>query len=409
MDKIAYNLLSNAFKNTPNGGKIIMKLVFKPADDSFILKIEDNGTGIPKDKRDRLFVRFQQINYTDTGTGVGLHLTSELATLHKGNAAYSDSDLGGACFSVTVPLSEKKYDKEDIILDTLPESPSNAVSEEPDATGAAPVKVDAALSAPVEKSFKDYHLVIIEDNDEIRDFINSQLSDYFTVTTAINGADGLEKTLHEHPNLVICDVMMPEMNGFEVTRRIKQNFETSHIPVIILTAHSSEEHLLEGIGAGADAYITKPFSMKYLVTRIIKLIEQREKLQQKFAAEPGMVKPIISFDYKDKVFLEKMHNVIEQNIDSTDLSENDIAHELGLGRTIFYQKTKGLTGYSPNEYIRIIRMKKAADMLSDPAFNVSEVSYKVGIGDAFYFSKCFKAQFGKTPTQWQKETRSCKV
>ena len=398
MDKIMYNLLSNAFKNTPNEGKILLKLIFSTSDDTFVMKVEDTGAGIPQDQRNMLFVRFKQINYAADGTGVGLHLTSELATVHKGSVTYSDSELGGACFSVTLPLSDKNYDKEDIIRDPLPAK--NVATPSQDIETADP---DNCITASTQKPFKDYRLIVIEDNDDIREYIQIQLGEYFTVSSAVNGNDGLEKVMTEQPDLVVCDVMMPGIDGFEVTKRLKTNFETSHIPIIVLTAHSSEEHRIEGIQAGADAYITKPFSMKLLMARIVNLIEQREKLQQKFAKEPGLMRPSITFTDRDKDFLEKLHGVIEKNLENDEFSMDEFAQALGMGRTVFYKKVKGITGHSPSEYLRIIRMKKAAELLLTTGLNVSEVSYKVGMNDPFYFSKCFKAQFGKTPSQFLKD------
>jgi len=208
--------------------------------------------------------------------------------------------------------------------------------------------------------------------------------------------------MKEQPNLIVCDVMMPEMDGFEVTRRLKTEFQTCHIPVILLTAHSSQDHQMEGIEAGADAYITKPFSMKYLKTRIIKLMEQRETLQQKFAKEPGLLSSTIYTTDKDMDFLEKIHQIIENNIDNPEFNVDQFALSANLGRTVFYKKIKGITGYSPNEYLRVMRMKKAAELLTTTNLNVSEISYRVGINDPFYFSKCFKAQFGKSPSQFVK-------
>ena len=401
MDKIVYNLLSNAFKNTPDDGKILMKLVFSTADDTLTLKVEDTGAGIPQDQRNMLFVRFKQINYASDGTGVGLHLTSELAAVHKGSVIYSDSDLGGACFSVTLPLSDKNYDREDIIHD-LPAKTVEAVAAIP-VQDAETIDPGQLMVASVAKPFKDYKLMVIEDNDDVREFIQSQLGEYFTVSTASNGTEGLEKVGNEQPDLVLCDVMMPGLDGFELTKRLKNNFETSHIPVVMLTAYSTEERRLEGIQAGADAYITKPFSMKLLMTRIVKLIEQREKLQQKYVREPGLVRPSIGFTDRDKNFLNKLHNVIEKNIDNTAFSIDGLAQALGMGRTVFYKKVKGITGHSPNEYLRIIRMKKAAELLTTTGLNVSEVSYRIGMNDPFYFSKCFKMQFKKSPSQYQKE------
>ncbi|MDR0547108.1 MAG: response regulator, partial [Dysgonamonadaceae bacterium] len=392
-DKIAFNLLSNAMKHTPANGVIIMRLNFSEADDKMTLSVSDSGAGVPKEKQDSLFVRFAQLDSTAGGTGVGLHLTAELATVHKGTAEYATSELGGACFSVFVPLSDANYVHEEIIeTQSIPKltavitdlKPENDISD---------------ILTPIHKNYK---LLVIEDDEEVKEFIFNQLNESFTIVLAKDGVEGLEKAILEQPNVIICDVMMPGVNGFDATRRIKEDFLTSHIPVILLTAHSSEEHQLEGIQAGADAYITKPFSIKYLVARVIKLIEQREKLQQKFVQSPGLPAYSINLMDKDKEFLDKIHTLIEENIENVDFSVDTFARIVGMGRTNFYKKVKGITGHSPNEYINIIRMKKAAELLVTTNLNVSEVSYKVGINDPFYFSKCFKAQYGKTPSQFQK-------
>ncbi|MDR2804845.1 MAG: response regulator [Dysgonamonadaceae bacterium] len=394
-DKIVYNLLSNAMKYTPDNGLIVMRLIFSEADDRFILSVSDNGAGVPKEKQSSLFVRFAQFDSSVGGTGVGLHLTAELAATHKGKIEYADSQWGGACFTVTVPLSDDNY-RNEVIEETQPASKWTHSVEERSLT--------ADLPEPFlpDKQYKAYKLLVIEDDYEVREFIFNQLTDSFSVIAAKDGTEGLEKAIQEQPNLIVCDVMMPGVDGFEVTRRLKDDFLTSHIPIVLLTAHSSEEHRLEGIQAGADAYITKPFSIKYLMVRIIKLIEQREKLQRKFAQEPGRPVLPINVTDKDQAFIDKIHHLIERNIADIDFSVDTFAQTAGMGRTNFYKKVKGLTGHSPNEYLRIIRMKKAAELLTTTDLNVSEVSYKVGINDPFYFSKCFKAQFGKSPSQFQK-------
>jgi DNA-binding response OmpR family regulator len=398
MDKITYNLLSNAFKHTPIGGKIAMKLCFSDTDDMFTLCISDSGPGIPPEQRNMLFVRFKQINYTSDGVGVGLHLTSELTKVHKGNIVYSESEWGGACFSVSVPLSDKNYDKANIIGSS---QSSERFVTTIDVEQSAATETEL-IDASVDKPFKDYKVMIVEDSDEVRGFIEDELGKYFSVVSACNGAEALEKVTDEQPDIVVCDVMMPEMNGYEFTKRVKKNFESSHIPVILLTAYSSEEHRLKGIQSGADSYITKPFSTKYLLARIVKLIEQREKLQQKFATEPGLVRPSIGFTDRDKVFLDNLHDIIEKNIENPEFKIETFAQSLGMSRTTFFRKIKGITGYPPHEYVRIMRMKKAAELLTTTDLNVQEISYKVGINDPFYLSRAFKVQFGKSPTQYRK-------
>ncbi|WP_320978197.1 two-component regulator propeller domain-containing protein [Bacteroides sp.] len=401
MDKIAYNLLSNAFKNTPVGGKIVMRLHFSTAEDNFTLSVSDNGAGVPYEKRNMLFVRFEQIHYASDGTGVGLHLTSELAKVHKGNIAYTDSEMGGACFSVSIPLSDVNYDKADIIEENSTELSS--VAKEITTDLLTPEEVTDISEASVNKPFKEYKVMVIDDDDDVRGLLETQLGNYFTVSTAANGAEGLEKLGDEQPDLVVCDVMMPEMDGFELTKRLKGNFNISHIPVILLTAYSSEEHQLKGIRAGADSYITKPFSVKYLLMRIVKLIEQREKLQRKFATEPGALQPFINTTDRDRAFMDKLDAVIQKNMGDAEFKLETYASTIGIGRTTFYGKLKSIVGCAPSEYVRILRMKKAAELLLTTDLNIAEIGFQVGINDPFYFSRCFKKSFGKSPLQYRKE------
>lgn len=396
MDKIVYNLLSNAFKHTPEKGSVSMSVNINQKTEKLELAVKDSGVGIPKDQREFLFTRFKQINYSSSGTGIGLHLTAELVGVHKGNIIYSDSDWGGACFTVTVPLS---YPDED------GQKPYSDDSKEQ--VEFLPVKEQVDIKGIIgTKSLKEYKLLVMEDDDEVREFLKSHLEEYFSVLTAENGLVGLDMASHIHTDLIVCDVMMPEMNGFEVTRKLRSNIETSHVPIIMLTAHSSQEHRMEGIDSGADDYIIKPFNMKYLILRIIKLIDQRERLQQRFAQEPGLLSPTICSTASDKNLIEKMHKVIETNLGNPSFSVDTFAQTIGLGRTVFFRKIKVLTGYSPNEYIRIIRLKKAAELLSTTNMNVAEVAYEIGMSDPFYFSKSFKAHFGKSPSVYMKEQRA---
>lgn len=400
MDKVAYNLLSNAFKNTPIGGKIVMRLHFLTTEDIFALSVLDSGAGIPNDKREMLFVRFAQVHNASDGTGVGLHLTHELVKLHKGNIVYTDSEMGGACFTVSIPFSDANYEKEDIIENSSVEFPLAGKKMTTDLLTSE--EVPEILDVSVNKPFKEYKVMVIDDDEDVRVLLETQLNNYFTVSTAANGLKGLEKLDEIQPDIVVCDVMMPEIDGFEFTKRLKTNFNISHIPVILLTAYSSEEHQLKGIKVGADAYITKPFSIKYLLARIVKLIEQREKLQRKFATAPGTLQPFINTTDRDKVFLDKLHTIIEKNMGDAEFKLETYASTLGIGRTTFYSKLKSIVGCSPNEYVRLLRLKKAAELLLVTDINISEISFQVGINDPYYFSKCFKNSFGLSPSQYRK-------
>lgn len=199
---------------------------------------------------------------------------------------------------------------------------------------------------------------------------------------------------------------MPGLSGFEVTRKLKRDFNTSHIPIILLTALNAPESHLEGVESGADAYITKPFSTKLLLARVFKLIEQRDKLREKFSSDLSMVRPVICTTDKDKEFTDKLTRIVEEQLENPDFTVDDFASMMALGRTIFYRKVKGVTGYAPKEYLRVMRMKKAAELLLKTDVTVAEVAYQVGINDPFYFSKCFKAQFGVSPSTYQKNKDS---
>ena len=195
---------------------------------------------------------------------------------------------------------------------------------------------------------------------------------------------------------------MPGLSGFEVTGKLKNDFNTSHIPIILLTALNAPESHLEGVESGADAYITKPFSTKLLLARVFKLIEQRDKLREKFSSDLSMIRPVICTTDKDKEFTDKLTRIVEEQLDNPDFTVDDFASMMALGRTIFYRKVKGVTGYAPKEYLRVMRMKKAAELLLKTDATVAEVAYQVGINDPFYFSKCFKTQFGVSPSTYQK-------
>lgn len=392
-DKIVFNLLSNAFRNTPKGGKIRLKLVADTENDKFIFSVSDSGPGVPSDKIDLLFERFKPIGNSDSGMGIGLNLTQELVNIHKGNIEYANSEWNGASFVVTLPLSEAQYGDVDIVEQTdlgIDTSDRQIVTD-----------LEDYVKDIIPNHKLDYSILVVEDDNEIRNFLNEQLEAYFTIHTAEDGISGLEKANNEHVDLIICDVMMPGMDGFELTNKLKSNFETSHIPVILLTAYSSTENRVEGIEAGADSYITKPFSLKYLLSRVIKLIEQREKLKQKMSKGLGMFQPTITTVNKDKEFIEKVNTTIEKELANSKFTVETFAKSLNLSRTLFYKKTKSLTGYSPNEYIRVIRLNKAAEMLKTTTLNISEVAYSVGFNDPFYFSKCFKEQFKINPSHYR--------
>ena len=215
-----------------------------------------------------------------------------------------------------------------------------------------------------------------------------------------DGTSGLERAKVYDADLIISDVLMPGCSGFELTRKLKNDFNTSHIPIILLTALNSQEKHLEGVEAGADAYITKPFSSSLLRARVFKLIEQRDRLREKFSKDPHAVRPAICTTDRDKEFADKLAETLGEHLSDPDFTIDEFTSIMGLGRTVFYRKVKGVTGYSPNEYIRVMRMKKAVELLAEGKYTVAEVTYQIGMNDPFYFSKCFKAQFGVPPSSY---------
>lgn len=398
LDKVAYNLLSNAFKYTPSGGTILFVVNVDVTKKQILFQVSDTGVGIPKEKQNELFKRFMQSSFSGDSIGVGLHLSRELVTVHKGTIEYKENEGGGSVFTVCLPTDKAVYEEKDFLI------PGNVLLKEAEDRACHLQELTEELPeiervVPLNKR----KVLIIEDDNDIRELLRTEIGAYFEVEVAADGNIGFEKACTYDADLIICDVLMPGMTGFEVTRKLKSDFATSHIPIVLLTALNSPEKQLEGIEAGADAYISKPFSIKLLLARVFQLIEQREKLREKFSNEPGIVHTAMYSTDKDKEFVERLILIIEAHISNPDFSVEEFAQLMKLGRTVFYKKVRGVTGYSPNEYLRIVRMKKAAELLlSEEKYTVAEVAYKVGVNDPFYFSKCFKTQFGISPSVYQK-------
>lgn len=399
LDKVTYNLLSNAFKYTPSNGKIIFTVTIDENKQKLYISVSDTGVGIPKDKRDELFKRFMQSSFSGSSVGVGLHLTHELVSVHKGSIEYCENIEGGSIFTVTLPLGISVYEEKDFLI------PHNVLMEE-ERKRRAEVSMAEKMAMEEELQHKyplnKRRILIIEDDNDVRDFLKEEIGQYFEVDVVTDGLSGLEKAKELDIDLIVCDVLMPGMTGFEVVRKLKTDFNTSHIPIVLLTALSSVESHLEGVESGADAYITKPFSPKLLLARIFNLIEQREKLRERFSNDPNMIRPTICTTDKDKDFAENLLQVMEKELANSQFNVDEFASIMGYGRTVFYRKVRGVTGYSPNEYIRIMRMKKAAELLVENKYTIAEISYQVGISDPFYFSKCFKQQFGVSPSVYVK-------
>jgi signal transduction histidine kinase/ligand-binding sensor domain-containing protein/DNA-binding response OmpR family regulator len=406
-DKVIVNLLSNAFKFTPAGGEI--RIVITHDQQHVRLAIKDTGEGIPEDKLDRIFERFYQtpshVNDRKTGTGIGLDLTRSLVELHHGTIeAHNNIDEKGCEFVVTIPLGSAHLKPEEMIEEEVsPKSePVTSLMEE------VPVEENDEVPEEVLKANRRQHIIIVEDDAEIRGFLESELSHDYDITTCDNGKAGLSEVFKMIPDLVISDVMMPEMDGNTMCSKIKSSPTTSHIPVILLTAKSRDEDRLEGLETGADAYLLKPFNMDILRRTIINLIHTHQMLRLKYGRNDQLEEQVEQVKMKspDEQLLDRVMKVINKNISNSDLSVDSIADEVGISRVHLHRKMKELTGQTPHDFIRNIRLKQAAHLLSSQNMNITEVMYACGFNNAASFSTIFKKFYGMSPREYMNENKS---
>lgn len=393
--RIVFNLLSNALKYTPAGGFIHVSL----ADEGERLRLEvkDSGKGIDKEELTKVFERFFQAKGAASGTGIGLALVKSFVDLHHGEVRV-ESELGkGTCFIVLLPRQQEGFveepQSEAADKSSFSDDGSLQYIDDGERHGG---KLQQIISEHVEKPT----ILIIDDNNDIRQYERTLLQDYYFVLEASDGREGLEIARKEVPDLVICDVMMPVMDGLEFTQQLKTNTATSHIPVIMLTAKNLEEHRAEGYEQGADSYITKPFHSKVLLARVENLLHQRAHLRQLFAqgaAEGKETEEVSRLDDRDKAFVKQLHDIIKSNMGNSDFGVENIGAEIGLSRVQLYRKVKAITGSSVVDLLRKARLAKARRLLEANSMNISEVAYEVGFSSPSYFTKCFKDEYGMLP------------
>ena len=394
-DTIVYNLLSNAFKYTNEGGSITVTLGER--ENYVTITVADTGVGIPKDKRGMLFERFasqNEINATlnKTGTGIGLNLVKELVDLQYGFIEVESEPGKGSTFTVLFPKGKDHFSSDAIEV---------MIDDGTSADGSDQTQQKSIELKPLTDS--RYNVLVVDDNEDMCRFLKSVLEPVYTVRGASDGYDALEKIRQQQPDMIISDLMMPNMDGLELTDRVKTNPSTSHIPVILLTAKSAIESRLEALKYGADDYITKPFSSEYLMTRIENILRQRKSLQESYRSSLLSLQPQqVKEQSPDETFLAHLLDYMEHNMDNSDLTVDDMVREMALGRTVFFNKLKSLTGLSPVEFIREVRIKRAAQLLESGHYNVTEITYMVGMNDSRYFAKCFKMAYGVTPTEYKK-------
>ncbi len=396
LQKIVFNLLSNAFKFTPENGKIDvnLSLIQQINDDKKLLKIAitDSGIGIPAKDLDRIFERFYRVenpeNGHQTGTGVGLHIVSEYVKLHDGFIGVESTPGKGSIFTVHIPA--KQHIQEEII------------SQNNDATCSSTDEMEDNPQVSEEIKSKFPLMLVVDDNEDFRNFISAMFSDSYHILKAENGERALKITLEKMPDLIICDVMMPKIDGFEFCKLVKNDIRISHIPIILLTAKAGDENKYRGIEAGAEDYIAKPFNMEMLSLKVSRIIERQRKTREQFKRKVEITTAEVEITSMDEKFVKKAVALVETNISNSEFLVEDLCREMGMSRVYFYKKILSLTDKTPSEFIRFIRLKRAADLLEKSQLFVNEVAYQVGFNDPKYFRKYFKDEFGISPNDYKK-------
>lgn len=388
IERICYNLLSNALKYTSEGGEI--SLMAKEEDGRVMISVADNGCGISSDELPYIFDRFYQAKNAGRGTGIGLAIVKAFTELHHGEVSATSIEGKGSTFTIHIPVRQKGE---------VTNQPTEKIEQLVEPSSAEEVPNQARhideLIQPYQTDKPE--VLIIDDNIDIRTYLRSVLSEKYNVSEAADGKVGLELARKIVPDIVLSDIMMPVMDGLAFCQQLKTDKAISHIPVILLTARSLDEQRAEGYEHGADAYLSKPFSLRLLLSRIDNLIESRKKLNQTWSKgveddEIGNISNEI-----DKSFLKQLRKIIQENLANSDLSVEQIGDEIGLSRVQLYRKVKALTGYSPVEIVRKARLTRARHLLQTTERTVSEVAYAVGFSTPSYFSKCYKDEFGENP------------
>jgi signal transduction histidine kinase/ligand-binding sensor domain-containing protein/DNA-binding response OmpR family regulator len=392
IEKILFNLLSNAFKYSHDEGSVSVDLIYKPPENSdtdgtLAIEVKDTGIGIPADKQEMIFERFFQSDVPESmvnqGTGIGLAITKEFVKLHNGIVTVKSELNRGSCFTVLLP-AKKIFDASTrVTADPIPtEGEEQIVSEDSPKRG------------------RKKTIIIVEDNEDLRFYLKDNLKGQYHIEEANNGKEGWEKIKLLNPDLIVSDIMMPLMDGVALARKIKSETLTAHIPVILLTSMGSEEKQLEGLKAGANDYITKPFNFEILASRIRNLIAQQKLLQNRFQKQIEVNPAEVTITPVDEKFMKQALEIVEKHIDDPEFSVEDFSREMYMSRITLYRKILSLTGRTPIEFIRLIRLKRAARLLEKSGMSVAEIAYEVGFNNPKNFTKFFKDEFKVPPSQY---------
>lgn len=402
LDKILYNLLSNAIKYTPENKQIrvIIRLMQKDGSRVLVIKVEDDGIGISPKEIDHIFTRFysSRKNKGVESNGIGLSLTKDLVTLHHGTIAVESLPNKGSCFTVVLPVDKESYTAEELLDDMI-------TGEQED------VLPDELLSESVDSSedTERFTILLVDDNTELLYVMKGIFKDKYNVMTATGGQQAWELLSNNAIDAIICDVMMPDMNGWELCNRIKTDLRFNHIPIIILTAKKGIDDRVASYEAGADGYVAKPFESKVLFARVDNLLRSYKMRQTAFRKEENINLEGLNYHSADKQFLQSIIDSIEQHLEEPDFDLEQLSSDLSMSKSTLYRKIKAMTGLTPLDFIRNIKMKRACMMLLNQQMNISEVAYAVGFNNPKYFSKCFKDEFGVTPSEYAVPRRDSQV
>lgn len=396
VEKIIVNLLSNAFKFT--GEEEEVSLVLESRQAGAWLRISDTGIGIPKDQLPHLFDRFYYSTQSElqAGSGLGLALTRELVELHKGRIDVESEEGKGTTFTLVLAVAKADFRPDELVVEKKEAlesalGASASVREVDAASGTVDAIPSMQKSRPV--------VLVVEDHADVRDYVRDQLQGAFEIIVAENGRAGLELAKEKTPDLVVTDLMMPEMDGTELTRQLKTQERTSHIPVIMLTAKADQADRLEGLETGADDYLTKPFDARELRLRIDNLIAQRKRLQAHYRERLAFAGPAIEAESMDAAFLRRVREVITLHLEDEQFSVMELSAQMGMSRSQLHRKLSALTDFSANQIIRNMRLEQAKQLLEQKAGTISEIAYRCGFSSPAYFAKCFKDQFGLSPSE----------
>jgi len=445
MEEVLNNLLINAVKFTPEGGKIMVSVRLVKGEtgepgtlataavvsDFVEISVQDTGVGIPVDQLPHIFDRFHQVpgsiprDSAHKGTGIGLALVKELVSLHHGKTTVSSSEGKGTTFIIQLPMgtshllpeeiveSSYVYDYDDdskrkktfdIATSMIPEEDVEEVGDSLPTTATGTDDIEGTTEGITGENGQEEKttILLVEDHTDVRKYIRQSLEPLYKVIEASDGSEGIDKAKEITPDLIVSDVMMPGKDGFQLARELKQDFRTSHIPIILLTAKASEEEVMDGLATGADDYITKPFNSRILLTRIKNLIDLRRQIQLTIQRRKTLLPSEIKVSSIDDQFLEKFHKIIEENLDDQDFRIDDLYKELKISRTNFFNKIKALTGETPNQFILTYRLERAAQILrKDKSKKVTDIALDVGFDSPAYFAKCFRDRFNQSPSSFQ--------